>query len=506
MPNVNIGSSHTITWNNPSGASISLKLCKTDNTSIIDYGTVIGASKSITPTAAKIYSLTPNSNTYKARYVITTAQNGKSYTNSKDFTFTVVNSNPTFSNFIYQDTNTTITALTGNNQILVKGYSNVKAIISATNKAVSKNSATMKSYKMLIGSKNANVNYSSNADVNMSIPAIDTNVIDIYAEDSRGNSTKVSKTATIKNYNNIKIKSLSATRQNNIGTITTLKFEGEFWNSNFGSVANAVTSCKYSYKTTSNSNWIEGKTTLTYTISENKITGSLNIQGDKGTDGFDVSNSYDIKLTISDKLSTTTTTIILGSGNPAIAVYKNNIAIGQKYDTNEGSKLQVNGKINATGLGTNLASAIVNKIYPVGSIYMSINSTNPSTLFGGTWERIKSGFLYGASTSYGQSSITGTNTGASSGSTGGPSTNTTGSTVLTIDQIPSHTHTMFKKISGVYSAGTNRGGVDTNNRENTGSTGGGKGHTHTLSNHTHSVNSHTHAIPYIAVFVWKRTK
>lgn len=506
VPNVNIGSSHTITWNNPSGASISLKLCKTDNTSIIDYGTVIGASKSITPTAAKIYSLTPNSNTYKARYVITTAQNGKSYTNSKDFMFTVVNSNPTFSNFIYQDTNTTITALTGNNQILVKGYSNVKAIISATNKAVSKNSATMKSYKMLIGSKNANVNYSSNADVNMSIPAIDTNVIDIYAEDSRGNSTKVSKTATIKNYSNIKIKSLSATRQNNIGTITTLKFEGEFWNSNFGSVANAVTSCKYSYKTTSNSNWIEGKTTLTYTISENKITGSLNIQGDKGTDGFDVSNSYDIKLTISDKLSTTTTTIILGSGNPAIAVYKNNIAIGQKYDTNEGSKLQVNGKINATGLGTNLASAIVNKIYPVGSIYMSINSTNPSTLFGGTWERIKSGFLYGASTSYGQSSITGTNTGASSGSTGGPSTNTTGSTVLTIDQIPSHTHTMFKKISGVYSAGTNRGGVDTNNRENTGSTGGGKGHTHTLSNHTHSVNSHTHAIPYIAVFVWKRTK
>lgn len=30
-----------------------------------------------------------------------------------------------------------------------------------------------------------------------------------------------------------------------------------------------------------------------------------------------------------------------------------------------------------------------NKIYPVGSIYMSINVTNPSELFGGEWKRIK---------------------------------------------------------------------------------------------------------------------
>lgn len=29
--------------------------------------------------------------------------------------------------------------------------------------------------------------------------------------------------------------------------------------------------------------------------------------------------------------------------------------------------------------------AVIDLIYPVGSIYMSVNSTDPSTLFGGTW-------------------------------------------------------------------------------------------------------------------------
>ena len=350
-PNVNIGSAHNVTWTNSSGASTSLKLCKTDNSTIIDYGKATGTSKSITPAASKIYPLTPNSNTYKARYIITTTANGKSYTNSKDFTFTVTNSNPNFSNFTYQDTNTTITALTGNNQILVRGYSNVKATVSTSNKATAKNSATMKTYKLAIGNKNISANYNASADVNLSINSINNNVIDLYAIDSRGNSTKLRKTATIKNYSNIKIKSLSATRKNNIGTITTLKFEGEFWNASFGSVTNVITSCKYKYKTTASSTWIDGKTTLTYTVSGNKVTGSLNIQGDAGTDGFSVANSFNIQLILADKLSSATYNIILASGNPAIAVYKNNVAIGQQYDTNEESKLQVNGNTSVAGYG-----------------------------------------------------------------------------------------------------------------------------------------------------------
>lgn len=151
----------------------------------------------------------------------------------------------------------------------------------------------------------------------------------------------------------------------------------------------------------------------------------------------------------------------------------------------------------------------IDTVYPVGSIYMSINSTSPATLFGGTWERMTGGFLYGCVNTPGNGNGTGTSTGASSGSTGGPSTNTTGSTTLTINQIPSHNH---KMVSNTPAGNTNAisilsvsRGTDNNvSQLISGNAGGGKGHTHTLNNHTHSLNSHTHTIPYMAVYIWKR--
>ena len=50
---------------------------------------------------------------------------------------------------------------------------------------------------------------------------------------------------------------------------------------------------------------------------------------------------------------------------------------------------------------------MLNKIYPVGSIYMSVNNTNPTSLFGGTWEQLKDKFLLGAGDTYAAGAIGG---------------------------------------------------------------------------------------------------
>jgi len=45
-------------------------------------------------------------------------------------------------------------------------------------------------------------------------------------------------------------------------------------------------------------------------------------------------------------------------------------------------------------------SSLIDKIYPVGSIYMSVNSTSPATFIGGTWQRIQDTFLMAGGSNY----------------------------------------------------------------------------------------------------------
>ena len=193
----------------------------------------------------------------------------------------------------------------------------------------------------------------------------------------------------------------------------------------------------------------------------------------------------------------------------------------------------------------------IDNIYPVGSVYISVNSTNPGSLFGGTWEQINNVFLLAQGSSYAAGSTGGSTTmahthsqvavttgGPSNNTSGGPSNNTSGSTAITVAQMPAHRHTMQRQqwwnVDNVANSATNsifnwRSGAGSGGNtsqtftENTvyaiNNTGGGQGHTHTLSSHTHTLSSHTHDItatttgaasntnnmpPYLTVYMWKR--
>jgi hypothetical protein len=84
---------------------------------------------------------------------------------------------------------------------------------------------------------------------------------------------------------------------------------------------------------------------------------------------------------------------------------------GARYvDGNEVSPEAINRPIEASAYAQNKAEralelitdAVGTKVtlsaYPVGSIYMSINSTSPAELFGGTWEALTNRFLLGSGT------------------------------------------------------------------------------------------------------------
>ena len=133
--------------------------------------------------------------------------------------------------------------------------------------------------------------------------------------------------------------------------------------------------------------------------------------------------------------------------------------------------------------------------YPVGSIYMSVNNTNPSTFFGGTWVQIKDRFLLACGSTY------------SNGATGGNATHThtTGNCTLTIDQIPAHNHKVTLRLAygsndpynGINYGTTVAGSFSDNSWSD--NVGGGQAHNHG------NTGSSNNMPPYLAVYVWKRT-
>lgn len=112
--------------------------------------------------------------------------------------------------------------------------------------------------------------------------------------------------------------------------------------------------------------------------------------------------------------------------------------------------------------------------YPVGSIYMSVNSTSPATLFGGTWQRIQDRFLIAAGSTY------------KAGGTGGEATHK-----LTVEEMPSHTHAVLADNVPGSSTGVQTLFSGASGSFGTSWTGGG--------------SAHNNMPPYLAVYIWKRT-
>ena len=351
---INSDGSLKVTCSNPSGNDIAYFLdCPSGTRRLTSNKT---KDTTYTWSAEQILSMLqyfPNDNSKSIKVGVITYGDSEYYS-EKVGTLNVVDSNPTFNNFTYEDIKSKTIALTGNNQIVVKGYSDVRATVSTANKATAKNYATMNKYRFVIGSSQVDVDYSANANVQATINSVKNNIFTMYAIDSRGNSTpkQISPLGYI-DYSPITINKVEAIRADGIGSDVNLIFNGSIWEGSFGAVLNEIVSCSYKYKETTSNTWINGTTVLNPARSGKTFSFSGLIKGDLGANGFNVNKSYNIQVIITDKLSTATYEYVLGSGKPGIAITKNGVAINGMYDDNLQGGLQVNGDLYVNGVKIN---------------------------------------------------------------------------------------------------------------------------------------------------------
>lgn len=149
----------------------------------------------------------------------------------------------------------------------------------------------------------------------------------------------------------------------------------------------------------------------------------------------DDGSSYDVILIVADSFtgeeptqkstSISTADVVMhwradakGIGFGKVSERANALDMGWDIELNDHNLLK-----NGAPFAVPSDAEIAGLVYPVGSIYLSINSTSPASLFGGTWEQLEDRFLLGAGSTY------------SAGNTGGESTHT-----LTESEMPEHFH------------------------------------------------------------------
>ena len=214
------------------------------------------------------------------------------------------------------------------------------------------------------------------------------------------------------------------------------------------------------------------------------VTGDVEIAGDR---------SYTAKIVVTDSLGNSTefeenipteqVAFHLKEGGQGAAFGKaaeQDELLDVAWDARFREDMQVDGALQVGG------KSLLDMVYPVGSIYLSVSGTDPQTLFGGTWARLEDVFLLAAGAKH------------AAGSTGGEESHT-----LTEDEIAPHKHAM---AYGPESSAADTGfsyGIAAGNATNS---AGGRGYASNLGTFSAGGGQpHNNMPPYLAVYTWKRT-
>lgn len=446
-PNFNIGDTIVVHMNRKSTVfthTVVLKLGSYSYT--IGTGVTDNISLDTDRIASNLYAQMPNSNEMTGEIAVTTYSGSTVIgTSSCAIIAHVVNSNPTF-DVAYEDSNSKTVAITENNQYIIRNNSTLK--ISVRN-AQALNSATLKTLTAVVnGNAYTGTLNGSTGVVNVGMVNISSDAkVTVKLTDSRGNEGIREITVLVYDWT-LPSAIIKLNRKNNYYSESILNV-----NANYSSIGgkNEVT-IKYRTKKVSDSSY-----------------GSYATVQNNADTNFTADNEFEwnVQVNVADKLGSTTYNLLLPRGIPIAYVDTKKNSLGVNCFPKNEKSLEINGK------------TVFDMIYPVGSVYVSVNSTSPATLFGGTWVQIKDKFLLSAGDTY------------KAGATGGEATH-----VLTVDEMPRHNHS----IDNLNASGSTTPYMTVQAQEKKGYGG------NVQTFFTGGGQAHNNMPPYIVVYIWQRTE
>lgn len=255
------------------------------------------------------------------------------------------------------------------------------------------------------------------------------------ATDTRNRSAVKTITLATVNYRSPTI-SIDGIEINTSG-VATIDISGTWFKGSFGKVSNDIT-VSYRYKSSSSSSW-GSWTTIPNVTKNNDGTFSATVT----KSGLVYTETYDFEARVQDAINTVSSKEYTAKSLPVFDWsaddFNFNVSVSVLSPTDSNNPAtkqyvdnQLGGLRNTVNTLTEKFASIIDIVYPVGSIYMSVNAADPSKLFSGTsWEKLEGRFLLGSSSTY------------KPGSTGGEATHT-----LTANEMPEHAHYMASGNGG----------------------------------------------------------
>lgn len=323
MPNFTIGNQLTVGIFNPLGRSVQVSLIGADDSEKVG-GTTTGTSIYPFNNAewkSFLYASIPNSQsgTYKIKVVygsITTTKIGGTYT---------VNTSeclPSISAVSYQDTNSTTTAVTQNNQLIVQNNSTVS--YTATGLAA-KNSATISSCKVVVNTNEYNMTISGSSATggNAVIDSSSDVTATVTVTDSRGLTASKSVTVQMLEWF-VPTAIITLQRHNNFYTPTDINV-----NADYASIdgKNTIT-IKARYKKSSDSSY------GAYVTLQDEVTSVINL---------DNNYQWDVQVLVTDAFGSATFNTSISRGMPIIYFDKDKSSVGFNCFPSDDQSVEIDG-------------------------------------------------------------------------------------------------------------------------------------------------------------------